>query len=67
MAKTTTQPNRFVYTCVCVNGNFDVNWFVPFVGVDFYGAVHRFDIQTVARNAAAIAVEQRSRKKAAKK
>lgn len=34
------------YTCVCVNGNFEVNWFVPFVAerfVDFYGAVHRFD------------------------
>lgn len=41
-----TTPNRFerlvcVRACVwvCVNGN----WFVPFVGVDFYGAVHRFD------------------------
>lgn len=60
VAKTTTQPNRFAYMCLCQWKFWTKNWFCAvFVCerfVDFFGAVHRFDRGTVARNAAYIAI-----------
>lgn len=60
VAKTTTQPNRFAYMCLCQWKFWTKNWFrAVFVCerfVDFFGAVHRFDRGTVARNAAYIAI-----------